>query len=187
MMPPRPTQLAHRILGEALRDGDTVIDATAGNGHDTVFLAQCVGENGRVLAFDVQASAILSARARVEMAGLSSRVEFLPTTHARMAEHARAGAVSAVMFNLGYLPRGNHAITTLTGETLMALAAAAGLLKPGGLLTVVCYPGHPAGAAEAAGVESWLDTQTALGWRIAKYGMLGTRMPAPYLFVARKT
>ena len=187
MLPPRPTQLAHLILKGAIRDGDTVIDATAGHGHDTVFLAQCVGAHGRVLAFDLQEIAIQSARTKVEMAGLASRVEFHQTSHARMAEHAAAGAVATAMFNLGYLPGENHAMTTVTSETLAALAAAAGLLKSGGLLSVVCYPGHPAGALETAGVESWLGAQTAHGWQIAKYGMLGTRMPAPWLFVARKS
>jgi hypothetical protein len=187
MVPPRPTQLAHRILREAILNGDTVIDATAGHGHDTVFLAECVGASGRVLAFDVQEIAIQSARTKVEMAGLTCRVEFHQTSHARMAEHAQAGAVSAVMFNLGYLPRENHALTTMTSETLKALAAATDLLKAGGLLSVICYPGHPSGVAETAAVESWLNAQTACGWRIAKYGMLGTRMPAPSLFVARKT
>ena len=64
LFPPRPTDLAHTILREAIRPGDTVIDATAGNGHDTVFLAEIVGSNGRVLAFDIQASAIEAARTR---------------------------------------------------------------------------------------------------------------------------
>jgi len=187
MVPPRPTQLAQRILSEAILDGDTVIDATAGHGHDTVFLAECVGVNGRVLAFDVQETAIQSARTKVAMAGLSPMVEFHQTSHARMAEHAQAGAVSAVMFNLGYLPGESHALTTVTSETLKALAAAAELLKSGGLLTVICYPGHPAGVAETVAVESWLNAQTAHGWQVAKYVMLGTRMPAPCLFVARNT
>ncbi len=148
MLPPRPTLLAQLIIREAIREGDTVIDATAGHGHDTVFLAQCVGESGRVLAFDVQEIAIRSARAKVTAAGLAARVEFYQNSHARMAQYAAADSLAAVMFNLGYLPGEDHDLTTVTAETLAALAAAAGLLKPGGVLSVVCYPGHPAGAAK---------------------------------------
>ena len=186
MLPPRPTLLAQLILREAIREGDTVIDATAGHGHDTVFLAQCVGASGRVLAFDVQGIAIRSARAKVTAAGLASRVEFYQISHARMAQYAAADSLAAVMFNLGYLPGENHDLTTVTTETLAALAEAADLLKPGGVLSVVCYPGHPAGAAEAPAVEAWLGTQTVHGWKVAKYAMLATLLPAPYLLVACK-
>jgi len=185
-VPPRPTELAHAILKAAIRQGDTVIDATAGHGHDTVFLAQCVGPPGRVLAFDLQSQAIQSARAKVETAGLSSRVAFHPSSHVRMAEHAAAQSIAAIMFNLGYLPGDDHTFTTTAPETLTALAATAELLRPGGALTVVCYPGHPAGAAEAEAVEAWLTVMAGHGWQLAKYAMLGTLRPAPFLLVARK-
>lgn len=184
-VPPRPTQLAHAILKEAIRPGDTVIDATAGHGHDAVFLAECVGPGGRVLAFDILDQAIRSARAQVDAAGLTSRVAFHQASHARMADHAAAGSVAAIMFNLGYLPGDDHELTTTQTETLTALAVAAELLQPGGVLTVVCYPGHPAGAAEAQAVAAWLTAMTCHGWQAAKYAMLGTLRPAPFLLVAR--
>jgi predicted methyltransferase len=186
MIPPRPTLLAHQILTDAIRPGDTVIDATAGHGHDTLFLAQCVGESGRVLAFDVQESAIRSARVKVEAVGHIARVAFYQTSHARMAEYAQADSVRVVMFNLGYLPGADHDLSTMAAETLSALAVAAVLLQTGGLLSVVCYPGHPQGAIEAAEAEAWLSAQCAFGWRVAKYAMLGTLKAAPYLLVARK-
>jgi tRNA A58 N-methylase Trm61 len=186
MIPPRPTSLAWTILRDSIREGDTVIDATAGNGHDTVFLAECVGATGRVLAFDIQERAIWSARLKVDQAGFAPRVEFHRCTHARMAEHAAAGSVSAVMFNLGYLPGENHETTTLTSETLPGLEAAVEVLKSGGVLSVVCYPGHQAGADEAVAVETWFKSQTEQGWRVAKYQMLGTLKPAPFLVLGGK-
>ena len=186
LTPPRPTHLAQIILRDSIHEGDTVIDATAGNGHDTVFLAGCVGPGGRVLAFDIQAQAIASARTHVAAAGFGARVEFHPCCHARMGEHAAPGSIAAVMFNLGYLPGDDHEFTTQTPETLAALAVAAALLKPGGVISIVCYPGHPAGAAEAARVETWVASQTASGWRAAKYAMLGTLRPAPFLLLIRK-
>jgi len=91
-----------------------------------------------------------------------------------------------VMFNLGYLPGDDHQLTTQSAETLVALEAAVRLIKPGGALSVICYPGHPAGGAEAVAVERWLTTQAAEGWRIAKYGAVGTRRPAPFLLLAAK-
>lgn len=184
MFPPRPTSLAWTLLRGSIHDGDLAIDATAGNGHDTVFLAECVGQNGRVLAFDVQPAAIRSASERVEAAGFSPRVELHQESHAVMATHAKPGSVAAVMFNLGYLPGEDHQLTTESTETLAALDAAALVLKPGGILSVVCYPGHDAGAGESVAVEQWMNTRSADGWRAARYSMLGTRSPAPFLFVA---
>ncbi len=184
--PPRPTSLVQEILRPLIVTGDHVIDATAGNGHDTVFLAACVGESGRVLAFDIQQAALNSARARVAAEGFSERVEFIRESHAAMADHAETASQAVVMFNLGYLPGEDHAVTTECGETLMALSAAAGLLAPGGGLSVVCYPGHPAGAVEADAVEEWMLGQAGRGWRVAKYGALGTRKPAPFVLVIRK-
>ena len=69
---------------------------------------------------------------------------------------------------------------------LVALEAAVRLIKLGGALSVICYPGHPAGAAEAEAVERWLTAQAADGWRIARYGAVGTRRPAPFLLLAGK-
>ncbi len=184
--PPRPTALVQDLLARLIRPGDLAIDATAGNGYDTVFLAEQVGETGQVLAFDVQQAALESAAARVATEGFSGRVQFILGSHAGMAAHAAVGSVAVVMFNLGYLPGEDHMLTTETAGTLTALEAAAGLLRGGGVISVICYPGHPAGAVEAAAVESWMKAQTAFGWRVARYGAVGTRRPAPFLLLARK-
>ncbi|MCF7675630.1 MAG: methyltransferase domain-containing protein [Akkermansiaceae bacterium] len=181
--PPRPTALAQQLLAEVLQEGDLVIDATAGNGHDTEFLAARVGATGRVLAFDVQAAAIGAARARVETAGWRERVVFYEESHARLAFRAEPGSVAVVMFNLGYLPGHDHQRTTCAESTLEGLAGAVGVLKPGGVLTVVCYPGHPEGAREVEAVEAWLAGLTESGWRVARYGAIGTRRPAPFLLL----
>lgn len=184
MIPPRPTQLAWNLLRDVIREGDLVIDATAGNGHDTLFLAGCVGESGRVIAFDVQQAAIRAASERVAAAGFAPRVEFHHASHSSMALHAPPASVAAVMFNLGYLPGQDHQMTTESAETLTAMEAAALVLKPGGCLSVVCYPGHEAGTPEAAAVEAWMESRAARRWRVAKYAMLGTLRPAPFLLTA---
>jgi ubiquinone/menaquinone biosynthesis C-methylase UbiE len=184
--PPRPTRLAQQMVGEWLCEGDVAIDATAGNGHDAQFLAGCVGATGRVLAFDVQEAAMRSTSDRLREAGLDERVEFHLASHARMAEFAEAASVAVVMFNLGYLPGEDHALATEADETLRALNAAACVLKSGGLILVVCYPGHAQGADESACVEQWMNDRPTDGWRVAKYAMVGTKAPAPFLMIARK-
>jgi ubiquinone/menaquinone biosynthesis C-methylase UbiE len=172
------------MLRGVIVPGDLVVDATAGNGYDTVFLAEAVGEGGRVLAFDVQACALAAARGRVADAGVAARVDFHHESHANMAERAEAGRVAAVMWNLGYLPGGDHGVITSAAETLRGLEAAARVLKPGGWLTVLCYPGHAGGDEETSEVMEWLQDKARNGWRVAKYEILWTRRPAPCLMVA---
>jgi tRNA A58 N-methylase Trm61 len=174
------------LVKEALREGDLAIDATAGNGHDTAFLAECVGASGRVIAFDIQAEAMQQARMHVNECGFAERVEFHQESHTKITVHASPGTVAAVMFNLGYLPGGDHAIATESSETLIAVEQAAEVLKSGGLLSIVCYPGHAAGTGEAAAVEDKLASLTHDGWRVAAYKMCGTLRPAPFLLIGCK-
>ncbi len=180
----RPTALAHLLLHRVLREGDHAIDATAGNGHDTLFLAGAVGASGRVQAYDIQPAAIAGTRERLRSAGMLDRVELREETHRHLASHAAPGSVAAVMFNLGYLPGQDHETITHAGETLAALDAAATVLRPGGSLSVVCYPGHPGGEDEAAAVENWMLARAAEGWQVTRHGAIGTRRPAPFLLLA---
>lgn len=183
--PPRPTALAQQLVAPWLRPGSRVIDATAGNGHDTVFLAHGVGAGGQVLAFDVQEAALASTRARARAEGVEARISLIADSHVRLEEHAGAQSIAVVMFNLGYLPGEDHGLTTTADQTAAALDAAARVLEPGGILSVVCYPGHEAGSGEAQVVEAWLHARASGGWRVARYGAVGTRRPAPCLWLAR--
>ena len=129
----------------------------------------------------ISEEAIEAARMRVEAACLTGRVEFIHGSHATIPGHAAPGSVAAVMFNLGYFPGGDHAVITRTGETLAALAAALEVLKPGGLLTVVCYPGHPGGDEESAAVESWSGGLDEAEFVTAVRRRTDTLRPSPFL------
>jgi hypothetical protein len=115
-------------------------------------MAELVGSGGKVWAFDVQRCAIDATAARLEALGLGDRVELACAGHERMAEVAPSG-LGAVMFNLGYLPGGDHELVTRPETTVRALSAAFRLLRPGGVLTCVVYPGHPGGNEEAVAVR----------------------------------
>jgi methylase of polypeptide subunit release factors len=185
--PERPTARAHRELAAVLRPGDLAIDATAGNGHDTVLLAERVGESGRVIAFDVQAEAIASSRDRVAAAGLTDRVTFIHGSHATLDRHASPGTVAAVVFNLGYLPGGDHTVITRSGETLLALDQALAALRSSGLLCIVCYPGHPGGDEESEAVVAWSQALAPAICQIELIRREGTLRPAPFLVLVRKS
>lgn len=177
-MSERATAAAHRVVSEVVKPGEMVVDATAGNGHDTLFLAEWVGPTGKVIGFDIQQAAIDATRRRLDKAGVVDRVDLHGESHTHMAQRVERGGVAAVMFNLGYLPGADHALITQTEETLLALETAVALLRSGGVVTVVCYPGHEGGDRESAAVVEWAESKEALVFPQAKEG-------APFLVVLR--
>jgi tRNA A58 N-methylase Trm61 len=165
---PRVTELAHLLVERCLKPGDRAIDATVGNGHDTLFLARLVGPGGRVDGFDLQTAAI--ERTRIKTSELP-QVRLHAMGHERIGELV-AGPVDAVMFNLGYLPSGDKSVITLPSSTLPALESSAKLLGGGGILTVVVYPGHEGGAEEAEAVTRWFQNLRRECYRVVHFGAL---------------
>ena len=145
---------AAELIGPALYPGARAVDATMGNGKDTRWLCEMVGDAGKVYAFDVQPEAVARTRALLEGEGLLQRAELFCEGHQRMAERVPE-PVDAVMFNLGWLPGAGHGVTTLAETTLAAADAALTLLKRDGLLTICVYPGHPEGARELEALNEW--------------------------------
>jgi len=159
---PLLTGIAHQHLQQVLFDGAIAIDATLGNGHDALFLAERVGPTGRVYGFDIQTDAVSATRSRLDAAGLSSRATLLTAGHERMQELLPAelrGQIAAVTFNLGYLPGSDKGVRTAPASTLPALRQAFELLRPGGLLSVLAYRGHSGGQQEAVAVMELLQQQ----------------------------
>ena len=182
---------AHRCVAAALRPGDRAVDATAGNGHDTVFLAERVGPRGQVLAVDNQEAAVASTRRRLQAAGIAERVTLCCTGHQRLADSAPGdwtGTVRGILFNLGFLPGGDKSRITRPATTLEALETALFLLAPGGRLAVVAYPGHPGGAAEAVAVAAWVGHQAGCDFRRLADGRprLGRGAKGPRLSVLER-
>lgn len=180
---PRVTELAHLFVRRCLKAGGWAVDATVGNGHDTLFLAHLVGSGGRVDGFDIQGDAI--ANTRRQTAGLP-QVHLHHLSHEKMGEHL-AGPVDAVMFNLGYLPSGDKSVITHPSSTLPALETAAQILGGGGILTVVVYPGHEGGSAEAEAVEQWFKNLPREPYRVVHFGPVGAsraERESPYLLAA---
>ena len=188
------------LIREVLHPGDYAIDATVGNGHDTVFLVEQVGSSGIVFGFDIQQAAIDSTRAKIESycTGKSSNSNAPPQTecvtlihgsHADMAEKIPAkfhGNISAIMFNLGYLPGGDKSIITQTDSTLQALSSASQLLATKGLITILAYPGHAGGDKETPRVKSWCEQLNPNHFSVNTIYSIEDKESAPRLFVVSK-
>lgn len=174
-------RLAQESIAEVLGTGDHAVDATAGNGHDTLFLARTVGPAGRVTAFDIQPAALAATRQRLQEQELLAHVRLIPAGHETMEDHVKA-PIRAAMFNLGYLPGGDKAVTTTTDTSLRGLTAACRLLAPDGRISVMVYTGHPGGDAEHDAVLTFLE---GLGgnWRWQRANPAGMPASAPQLYL----
>lgn len=147
----RLTERTHTELKKILNPGDQVIDATTGNGYDTVFLAKQVGAKGQVFAFDLQAESIKESTRLIEAEKLVQRVTFFQSCHSRISEFLPIeikGVIQAVTFNLGYLPGGDKQVITHPETTLSALDQSYEYLSVNGIISLIAYRGHDGGKRE---------------------------------------
>lgn len=145
---------AEALIRQAVEPGARVIDATMGNGHDTQWLAELVGESGHVYGFDIQLEAVSRTRERLTAAGLEGRATLFHAGHEHIAELVRE-PVDAVVFNLGWLPGTDKALRTRAETTLTAVNAALDRLKEGAIMTICVYPGHSEGRDELEKLIAW--------------------------------
>lgn len=177
---------ARAFIFPALGQGSRAVDATAGNGYDTLFLAGCVGSGGRVYSLDIQEEALENTRQRVSEAGLSGRVIIIPGGHQDM-EKLVEEPVDAVMFNLGYLPGSDRSVITRPDTTREALRAAIGILRPGGRISVVAYTGHPGSREESGEVSSLLAALDLREYSVQKLLFWNSRGDSPELYFVTRS
>ena len=180
---PRAVQLAQVIVQTRLRMGDLAVDATVGNGNDTLFLADQVGETGRVIGFDIQETAIRKTEEKVR--GFD-HVELICSGHEEMTQYLGEDSPRAVMFNLGYLPGSGKHVITRAETTLQALVGAAGVLQPRGVITVVLYTGHEGGPEEATAVRDWAKSLDQEIFSVVEYGFLNQKNSPPALIAIER-
>lgn len=180
-----PVPLIHLLLRQHIQPGSRVVDATCGNGKDTLLLAELVGENGCVWAFDIQQEALLRTKQRLDEAGLSDRVVLVNVGHEQLAADVSV-PINAAVFNLGWLPGGDRRVVTGPDTTLPALGSALQLLAPGGLLAITCYPGHAGGDTETDAVLAWSAGLAANRFHVWRMGQLNVASSAPFCLLIQK-
>ena len=176
---------ARQLIKGRLKNGGRALDGTAGNGRDTLFLAQLAGGSGKVWAFDIQSQALSNTAGLLRENGVEGQVELIAASHADLADYVRE-PLDAAMFNFGYLPGGDKTVTTKADSSVRAMQAAAALLAEGGLLTAVVYSGHPAGRAEAAASEQWAAALPQEQYQVLHYRFTNQRNHPPQLLAIEK-
>ena len=155
------TDWVHSVLAASIEEGDFCIDATAGKGKDTLFLAEQAGETGRVLAFDIQKDAIEQAEQLIADHGYGERVQFVLMGHENMDKYTEAETAAVILFNLGYLPGGDHTLATKESTTLEAAKKGLSILKKQGVMCICIYSGGDSGFSEKEAVLAWAQSLPA--------------------------
>jgi hypothetical protein len=182
--------MAHSLVTTWLRPGDLAIDATAGNGHDTVFLASLTGSEGGVLAVDIEPEAL-----KVTSDRLAGEVGDCDHVRLALGDHARLelltppdwfGRVNVIMFNLGFRPHADWPVKTRLVSTLSALGQSLAILAEGGLLTIVMYRAHEGGESETQAILEWASALDDRLWQVARYDLPNIRSKPPILLAIHK-
>ncbi|OPY58166.1 MAG: 16S rRNA m(4)C1402 methyltransferase [Pelotomaculum sp. PtaU1.Bin035] len=177
--------LAHMFISEVVKRGGTAVDATAGNGNDTLFLARLVEAEGRIYAFDIQKKALIKTRELLERYGAAKQVTLINSGHEEM-ESLISGNVDAVIFNLGYLPGGDHSLVTKPDTSVVSLESAIRLLRLGGRVALVIYTGHPGGSEERDAVEQFIYGLDRANYNVIKINILNRAKHAPMVIIVEK-
>lgn len=177
----RPIHLSHAFLAEVIDSQAIAIDATMGNGNDTLFLAQ---RAKTVYAFDIQEQALMTTQERLVEAGLTN-VQLHLLSHADL-DSVVIQPVRAAIFNLGYLPSADKAIITQAQSTLTAIRKILKLLEVGGRVSIMIYYGHEGGSEEKDAVLNWVSQLDQRLFTVMQYKPLNQINTPPFLVMIEK-
>lgn len=179
------TSWVHHFLEDHVQSGDICIDATMGNGNDTALLSRLVGEEGMVIAFDIQQMALDNTKKKLQKDGCPENYKLVLDSHETMADYVKENTVSCITFNLGYLPGGDHAKATKEESSIRAIETGLTLLKKKGLMTVCIYSGGDSGFEEKDAVLAYLKSLDAKKYLVivSEYANRPNNPPIPVLIV----
>lgn len=180
-------QFSHSLLKETLTDYDHVVDATMGNGNDTLFLAQTVKPNGKVYAFDVQKQALLKTKQRLLEQDLYEQVKLVHDGHEHLENYLTENEpIKAAIFNLGYLPKSDKSLITQPDTTKQALNTLLKHLVSKGRILIVSYHGHPGGEKELTMVKNYCCKLPQEQYNVLCYQFINQKNQPPILFCIEK-
>ncbi|MGM0126164.1 hypothetical protein IGI37_003565 [Enterococcus sp. AZ194] len=174
---------SHTLLKEILQPGDIAVDATMGNGFDTLFMAELVGKTGHVYSFDVQEQALNTTQEKLLEADLSTRAHLYLQGHETIGMILpRETPIKAAVFNLGYLPKSDKSIITLPTTTKIAMDEILLRLAPRGRLILVAYYGHVGGVEELTMVRDYCERLPQEQFSVLNYQFINQKNQPPILF-----
>lgn len=158
-----------------------LVDATCGAGNDTLFMASCLNNKGRIIAYDIQEIAISTTKARIEKSGFSN-IFYKLESHEYITE-----IPDLIIYNFGYLPNGDKSITTKAETSLKSVSKMINLINqnPEFLIILVLYPGHNDGLVEAQEIDTLCLNLPGSDYLVCKYQNYN-RITSPFIITISK-
>lgn len=181
-------EFSHLVLKKYIKEGDIVVDATLGNGHDSLYLSQLVGEQGTIIGFDIQEEAIRKSRSLFYTNNIKTRYVFICANHASVVSELNALSISQIkgaVFNLGYMPNGDKSIVTNKETTIRAIEAVMTILEVGGCITIGVYTGHAKAREERNSVIKFASALDKRKWQSIFYAPLNRENPPECVAIVR--
>lgn len=181
--------LAHNYWDQVLSAEDWAVDATCGNGHDTLYLAKKV-KKGKLFVIDKQEEALKATRKLVSEElplSVEQTIEYIKGCHSDFPKEIAPATLQLIVYNLGYLPGGDKTITTETATTLTSIEKALELIKPGGIITITCYPGHPEGRREEGEILKMCRSIDRKQWSCTHMRWINRNELSPSLLLLQKS
>ncbi|MBQ8497650.1 MAG: class I SAM-dependent methyltransferase [Clostridia bacterium] len=177
-------EIEKNFLIPHIKKGGVAVDFTMGNGHDTLWLSEAMGENGKVYAFDIQPQALESSRRLLESENAPKNYTLILDSHSNVKDYV-SEKICIGMFNLGFLPGGDKSITTKRETTMIAIRAAIDLLDDDGALLIAVYPGHAEGTVEGELIEEELSGLNRKELCASKFKIVNSPT-SPFFFVVER-
>ena len=178
--------IVHKILKMHIKPGDFCIDATSGNGHDSVYLCELCGESGHVLAMDIQPEAVESTKTNLAEHGFSEMSEVFCTSHSEIDKFAKPNTADCIVFNFGWLPGGSHDVFTRAETSSPAIQKSLDILKPGGLLSLCVYYGRNNGYSERDAILEFVKSLPGAQYNVMKCDFLNRPNDPPFpIFIVK--
>lgn len=178
-------EIAKRIMSYYVSEGDTVVDCTVGQGNDTLFLAKLVGTAGKVYGFDIQSIAIDWTKNKLIEENLTENIILINDGHENIDKYIDE-KIDFIIYNLGYLPRGNKEIKTNAVTTLKSVEKSLNLLNNNGLLLITCYTGHEGGLLEKETVEIFFKNLNQKKYNVLEFNFINQKNNPPILYGIEK-
>lgn len=180
-----PVSIAHKLIQHRVCDAEIIVDATAGKGNDTLYFAENSLETAQIYAFDIQAFALDCTREKLKEKGLDKKVKLILDSHSNIKQYVSQN-VDVAIFNLGYLPGGNHEITTTVDTTIPAIKIIIQLLSVGGVVSITAYPGHENGNVEHTYLIEFLSKLPMKNYTVSCWSMINHTSTAPVVYLIEK-
>ena len=169
-------ELSRSFWRSFLAPNDLAIDATLGNGHDTLFLRELGAE---VIGLDIQQDALEMSKKLLDGKGAL----LLHKSHAELDSLPLERKPKLIVYNLGYLPGGDKSLTTRVESTLVSLNQSIEILDSKGALSITCYPGHDEGQKEEEAILKWAATLPAQEWSVCHHRWLNRARSPSFLWI----